>query len=71
MSKVKLPELHPQYVTDKQGKKKVVQLPISEYQKLARFLEDIEDIVDLETARVKPEETVEISDFWAKVEAGE
>jgi DNA replication initiation complex subunit (GINS family) len=68
MTKVKLPELHPQYLTDERGKSKAVQLPISEYQKLTQFLEDLEDIVDLENAKAKPEETVEITDFWAKIE---
>ena len=70
MASIKLPELHPEFLTTEDGKKKVIQLPLAEYQRLAQFLEDLEDIIDLEKTKVEPEETVEIADFWAKVEVG-
>ena len=36
-----VPELHPQYVTDSQGRKTAVILPVEEYEQL---LEDLADI---------------------------
>ena len=67
MGNIKLPELHPEFLTTEDGKTKVIQLPLGEYRRLAPFLEDLEDIIDLEKAKAEPEETLEIADFWAKV----
>lgn len=36
-----MPQLHPQYVTDSEGHKKAVILPIEEYEEL---LEDLDDL---------------------------
>jgi hypothetical protein len=36
-----MPQFHPEYVTDSEGKKKAVILPIKEYEEL---LEDLEDL---------------------------
>jgi PHD/YefM family antitoxin component YafN of YafNO toxin-antitoxin module len=36
-----MPQFHPQYVTDSEGNKKAVILPIEEYEEL---LEDLEDL---------------------------
>jgi PHD/YefM family antitoxin component YafN of YafNO toxin-antitoxin module len=36
-----MPQFHPQYVTDNEGNKKAVILPIEEYEEL---LEDLEDL---------------------------
>ncbi len=66
MSKLKLLELHPQFLSDEKGTKTAVQLPLKEYEELLRLFEDLEDIVDLEQARLHPEETVSVADFWAK-----
>lgn len=43
-----MPELHPQFVTDPDGKRLSVVLPLAEYEALMDYLEDIED---LENAR--------------------
>jgi len=71
VSKLGLLELHPQFLTDRKGNKTAVQLPLKEFEELMRLFEDLEDIVDLEQARLHPEETVAAADFWTKVEAGE
>jgi len=47
---VKLTKLHPQYITDENGEKKSVILPISEFEEL------IEDIEDLATVAERREE---------------
>ncbi len=39
------PQLHPSII-EKEGKKESVILPISEYEKLLEYLEEIEDILD-------------------------
>jgi hypothetical protein len=36
--------LHPQYITDKKGKKKSVVLSMKEYKRILEELEDLEDI---------------------------
>ena len=36
--------IHPQYITDEQGKKVSVILPLSEYEQLLEELEELEDI---------------------------
>jgi predicted DNA-binding protein len=43
-----MPELHPQFLTDADGKRLSVLLPIAEYEALIERLEDMED---LEAAR--------------------
>ncbi len=43
-----LKDLHPQYITDENGEKKSVILPVSEFQDL---MEDIEDLVALAERR--------------------
>ena len=53
-----MPELHPQFLTDPDGKPTSVMLPFAEYEALMRYLEDIED------ARAG-------EDAWRKIESGE
>ncbi|MDR9402401.1 MAG: hypothetical protein RI580_03080 [Halothece sp. Uz-M2-17] len=48
---IKLHNLHPEYITDQQGKKKSVILPISEFEEL------IEDMEDLAAVAERKEET--------------
>jgi len=48
---VKPLELHPQYITDENGKKKSVILPISEFEEL---IEDIEDLATVAERREEP-----------------
>ena len=39
-----LPLVKPQYITDENGKKISVILPVSEYERLIRELEDVDDV---------------------------
>jgi hypothetical protein len=41
-----MPELHPQFLTDSDGKPLSVLLPIAEYEALIERIEDLEDLED-------------------------
>ena len=57
-----LHDLHPEYITDEQGKKKSVILSISEFEEL------IEDIEDLAAVAERREETITShEDFMAEL----
>jgi len=45
-----MPELHPQFLTDRDGKPTSVLLPFAEYEALIERLEDIEDLEDAREA---------------------
>ena len=45
------PQLHPQYVTDSDGRRKAVILPVEEYEKL---LEDLDDLAVAAERREAP-----------------
>ena len=55
------PELHPSII-EKEGKKEGVILPISEYEKLLEYLEEIEDILDY--IKRKNEEEIDIEEAF-------
>ncbi len=48
---VKLPELNPQYITDAQGKRTSIILPIAEFEGL---LEEIDDLASVAERREEP-----------------
>jgi len=48
---INIQELHPQYITDEEGQKKSVILPIATFQEL---LEDIEDLVTIAERKDEP-----------------
>jgi hypothetical protein len=48
---IRLDDLHPEYITDQQGEKKSVILPISEFEEL---IEDIEDLAAVAERREEP-----------------
>jgi predicted DNA-binding protein len=50
-----MPELHPQFLTDPDGKPRSVLLPFDEYAALMDYLEDIEDLRAAEDALRKIE----------------
>lgn len=49
-----MPELHPQFLIDRDGKPMSVLLPFAEYEALIEYLEDMEDIADARQARDEP-----------------
>jgi hypothetical protein len=55
--------LHPQFLTDPEGKPLSVLLPIAEYEALLERLDDLEDLAD--ARRVRDEPTV----AWESVKA--
>ena len=52
------PELHPSFI-NKGGKKEGVILPISDYENLLEYLEEVEDILDYEKRKNEDEITIE------------
>lgn len=46
--------LHPQFVTDPEGKRLSVLLPIAEFEALVDLIEDLEDIEDARKAMDEP-----------------
>ena len=61
-------ELHPRLLVDAEGRRKAVQLPIEEYDRLMEILEDLEDIQDLRAARRSLEDGEIESVPFSKVE---
>jgi hypothetical protein len=59
---VKLQALHPQYITDEQGQRTSVILPIAEFETL---LEDIEDLASVAERREEP--TISHEDLLAEL----
>ncbi len=49
-----MPELHPQFLTDQDGKRLSVVLALDEYESLLERLEDLEDIEDARQAMDEP-----------------
>lgn len=49
-----MPELHPQFVTDQNGKRLSVVLSLAEYEALIERLEDLEDLEDARKALDEP-----------------
>lgn len=59
---VNLCELHPQYITDENGERKSVILPMSEFEEL---IEDIEDLATVAERREEP--TISHEDLVAEL----
>ena len=49
---------HEEYLTDENGKKKAVVVPISEWQQIKEELEELEDIRAYDKAKSKPSEPI-------------
>ena len=61
--------LHPQFVTDPDGKRLSVLLPIAEYEALMERLEDLEDLEDAREALARIERGEEETIPWETVKA--
>lgn len=59
-------ELHPQYITDKKGKKQSVVLSMKEYKRILEELEDLEDIRLYDEAKTVNEPSIPLSDYIKK-----
>ena len=64
-----MPELHPQFLTDRDGKPMSVLLPFAEYEALMEYLEGIEDLEDAREALARIERGEEELIPWETVKA--
>jgi len=62
--------LHTEYVTDENGNKKAVVLPIEEWEKLVEELEELEDIRAYDAAKAEPSEPVPFDEALNELEKG-
>jgi len=60
--------LHPQFVTDKNGKKTSVLLSMEEYERLLSEVEAIEDVKLYDKAKSSKSSTLPVEDVFRKIE---
>ena len=58
-----------QYITDKNGRKISVILPIREYEKMMKQLEELEDIKAFDEAMKNEEEEISIHETFREIES--
>lgn len=63
-------EIHPQYITDKKGKKLSVVIPVDEFEKLIDELEELEDIRLYDEVKASNETSISIEDAFELIEKG-
>lgn len=61
--------VHPQYITDNNGKKLSVILPIKEFKAIIEELEELEDIRLYDEAKASNEPSVPIDEAFKMIEA--
>ena len=61
--------VHPQYITDTQGKKLSVVLPLDEFKTIMEELEELEDIRLYDEAKSANEPSIPIDEAFAIIEA--
>lgn len=64
-----LPITSPQYLTDSEGKRISVVLPLSDYEYLLELLEELEDVRLYDEAKNRHEERVSLGDYLANRKA--
>ncbi len=62
-------EVHPQYITDKEGNKISVVIPIKEFELLIEELEDLEDVQRFEAAMASKEPSIPLDGAFKLIEA--
>lgn len=67
MVQLKPIQLKPGFVIDAHGKPEAVVLPLAAYRRLVRYLEDLEDTIDLKRAIHTGRGTVPLADFLARL----
>ena len=60
--------VHTQFITDKQGNKISVVLPIKEFEQLLEELEELEDVRLFDAAKASNEETIPIDEAFSQIE---
>lgn len=61
--------VHPQYITDKTGKKISVVLPMEEFKNIIEELEELEDIRLYDEAKISTEPSIPIDEAFKMIEA--
>lgn len=61
--------VHPQYITDKTGKKISVVLPMEEFKNMIEELEELEDIRLYDEAKTADEHSIPIDQAFSIIEA--
>ena len=61
--------VHPQYITDKEGNKISVVLPIREFEMLLKELDDIEDVKSYDDAQASNEDSILLEEAFKLIEA--
>lgn len=64
-----MPELHPQFLTDPDGTRRSVVLPLAEYEALLATLEDLEDLDDARAILARVERGEDETVSWEAVRA--
>jgi hypothetical protein len=58
--------LHPQYITNAQGKRVSVVLPLQEWQRVLEKLEELEDIRLYDEVKARNEPTISLAEYRKK-----
>ena len=58
--------IHPQYITDAQGKRVSVVLPMQQWQQVLEELEELEDIRLYDQVKGRQESTIPLDDYLKK-----
>jgi hypothetical protein len=58
--------IHPQYITDEQGKRVSVVLSIQQWQQLLEDLEELEDVRLYDDVKTRNEPTISLADYRQK-----
>lgn len=61
--------VHPQYITDKTGKKISVVLPLEEFKNIIEELEELEDIRLYDESKASDEPSIPIDEAFEMIEA--
>ncbi len=69
VNKISMLTLHPQFITDKKGKKLSVVFSIKEYNKLLEEMEDLEDVKLYDEAKSRKNEFIPIDEAFKQIKA--
>jgi hypothetical protein len=60
---MKAKAIHPQFITDQQGRKLSVILPVKEYTAMLEDLEELEDIRLYDSVKARNEKSIPLNDY--------
>ena len=63
--------IHPEYVVDDKNRKKVVVLPLSEWEQLMKELDELDDIRAYDQAKAQPSDPIPFEDAVLEIQSGE